>query len=65
MSRYATWLAVVASVIALGGCYEETTPVRYEAGVYKGADDPLLATLEEGDLQADLDERVGQAFRDR
>lgn len=65
MSRYAVLFAVVASVVVLGGCYEETTPTRYEPGVYKGADDPLLAVLEDGDLHEDLENRFEEAFRDR
>ncbi|MEX0607301.1 MAG: hypothetical protein WD382_04700 [Halofilum sp. (in: g-proteobacteria)] len=38
---------------------------RYEAGVYKGSDDPLRAKLESGELHDQLAERFERTARDR
>lgn len=65
VKRIAALLASVAIPLSLTGCYEDATPVRYEPGVYKGGPDPLIYRLESGELHETLDDRVGQAFRDR
>ena len=65
MSRLATSALVLLGALALAGCYEDTTPVNYEPGVYKGAEDPLLDKLEGEALQAELEQRFQRAARDR
>lgn len=65
MSRYAMFALALAAPLALAGCYEDVTPTRYEAGVYKGDDDPLEDKLESGDLREELDERFKTAATDR
>ncbi len=66
MSLRRTFLAAGAFALAVGltGCYESTDVTRFEPGQYKGADDPLLAKLEDPEFRAELDRRFdGQ--RDR
>ena len=66
MSLRRTLLAAGALALAVGltGCYESTDVTRFEPGQYKGADDPLLAKLEDPEFRAELDRRFdGQ--RDR
>lgn len=54
----------LALAVVLSGCYESTEVTRFEPGQYKGADDPLLAKLEDPEFRARLDTRFdGQ--RDR
>lgn len=65
MSRVAALFALIAMMLPLTGCYEDMTPPRYEPGVYKGDRDPLLGELKSDELQGELGERVGEAFRDR
>ncbi len=65
MKRFATLVAFVAIPLSLAGCYEDATPVQYEPGVYKGDSDPLVNRLESGELHETLDDRAGEAFRDR
>ena len=57
--------AVWLGAFALFGCYEPVGVTLYEAGVYKGADDPLLDKLADGDLPQDLETRVRQVQVDR
>lgn len=52
-------------VLALSGCYEDISTVRYEPGVYKGQYDPLLPKLLNGDLHEQLEERARIAGMDR
>lgn len=65
INRIAVLTFVGAFTLALGGCYESVTPTRYEAGVYKGASDPLVGKLEAGDLQGQLRDRFQLAAQDR
>ena len=61
-----TFLTVGAIALAasLSACYESSDVTRFEPGTYKGADDPLLAKLEDPEFRAELDQRFdGQ--RDR
>jgi len=65
MSRI-TMLALAALVsLALTACYEDTTPTRYEPGVYKGSEDPLLDKLESEELRSELDQRFERVAADR
>lgn len=64
MRRIFTVAGALALAVALTGCYESPDVKRYQAGVYKGADDPLLTQLEDPEFRAQLDRRFdGQ--RDR
>lgn len=66
MKRIAALLASVAIPLSLSGCYEDATPVLYEAGVYKGDSDPLVQRLESGEeIHETLGDRAGEAFEDR
>ncbi len=65
MSRWAITVAATAALLALSGCYEDTTPTQYEPGVYKGASDPLLDKLESEELRNELDARFERAATDR
>lgn len=58
-------VVLLPALLALGGCYEETTPAYYEAGEYKGEQDPLLGKLEQGDVHAELERRFDRVARDR
>lgn len=54
----------VALALGLTGCYESTDVTFFQPGEYRGADDPLLAKLEDPEFRAELDRRFdGQ--RDR
>lgn len=61
-----TLLAAGALALAAGlsGCYESADVTMYEPGKYKGADDPLLAKLEDPEFRAELDQRF-EGQRDR
>lgn len=66
MKRTALVLAGTTLVaMALGGCYETSTPTQYEPGVYKGSKDPLLDKLEQEEFRSRLDERFKTAAQDR
>ena len=65
MNRFALPALLLASTLALAGCYEDPTPVLYEPGVYKGASDPLLDKLQSEDLQQQLEQRFKLAATDR
>lgn len=65
VKRIAALLASVAISLSLSGCYEDAAPVQYEPGVYKGRADPLVQRLESDEIHETLDDRAGQAFRDR
>ena len=65
MRRHARIALAVLAAGGLAGCYETSTPTQYEPGVYKGAKDPLVEKLADGDLRSELDERFRKAARDR
>ncbi len=66
MSLRRSLLAVgaIALTVGLTGCYESSDVTRFEPGQYKGADDPLLAKLEDPEFRAELDQRF-EGQRDR
>ncbi len=54
----------LALALMLSGCYESPDAKFFEAGVYRGAEDPLLEKLEDPEFREQLDRRFdGQ--RDR
>jgi len=62
--RLLTAAGAVALAVGLTGCYEATSVTFFQPGEYRGADDPLLAKLEDPEFRAELDRRFdGQ--RDR
>ena len=64
MRRVLTTASALTLAALLAGCYESTDVTVYEAGEYKGSEDPLLAKLEDPEFRAELDRRFdGQ--RDR
>lgn len=66
MSRGRAWPVLLApALLALAGCYEESTPAYYQPGEYKGEEDPLLGKLEQGNLHEQLERRFDRAARDR
>ena len=65
MKRFLVPTLVVLAPLVLAGCYEDTTPTRYEPGVYKGAQDPLLEELESEELRTRLNERFERVAADR
>jgi len=60
-------LALLALVLAAGlsGCYEDPGVTMFEPHQYKGKNDPLLAKLQQGGLQAELQTRFQQVQTDR
>lgn len=64
-SRMALMVLAGFSAMLLGACYESAEVTRYEPGVYKGQQDPLVSKLEsDSELRDKLDSRFdGQ--RDR
>ncbi len=44
------WTGAILLTATLTGCYESPTVTLFEPGVYKGADDPLLANTDNGSL---------------
>lgn len=62
-----TSIAVVIGLALsiLSGCYEPAGVTWYEAGVYKGAPDPLLKALATEDLQQALEARIRDVQTDR
>jgi hypothetical protein len=69
MTKRVTAIALAAAFLAaipyLSGCYESTDFTWYEAGVYKGERDPLLAELKKPELQQRLEERFRRVQTDR
>lgn len=56
--------SALALALMLSGCYESPDAKFFEAGVYRGAEDPLLEKLEDPEFREQLDRRFdGQ--RDR
>ncbi|MBA2490164.1 MAG: hypothetical protein H0V34_00145 [Gammaproteobacteria bacterium] len=66
MSRFGTtaiWLTLTAT---LAGCYEAPTDVtNYEAGVYKGEQDPLLEKQRKAEHLEALAQRFNMVQTDR
>ena len=56
---------IILAGFVLTGCYEPTAFTWYEAGVYKGAHDPLLERLAQDDFQQTLEERFRAVQTDR
>ena len=55
----------VLTGLALVGCYEPVQLTWYEAGVYKGADDPLLELAKQQDYEQTLSKRLRAVQTDR
>ena len=53
------------TMLSIAGCYQSPDITWYKAGHYKGAHDPLLERLKDGDLQKQLAERVREVQSDR
>lgn len=66
MIAYRLRLVAGTLVLAIGlvGCYESPDATYFEAGEYKGANDPLIAKLEDPEFRAQLDRRFNHQ-RDR
>lgn len=58
-------LLAAAGMLALAGCYEETGVTVYEAGEYKGSQDPLLEKQRAEAQQERLNERFQLVQTDR
>ena len=58
-------LAFGLAVSILCGCYESADVTWIEAGVYKGAHDPLVQRLNGGELDRQLAERINRVQTDR
>jgi hypothetical protein len=56
---------LVMTVAALTGCYEPAGVTWYEAGVYKGATDPLVVKLAQPELPKTLAARLKTVQTDR
>lgn len=65
MNRPLMLVLLVLAPLILVGCYEDTTPTRYEPGVYKGEADPLLDELASEDLRTRLNDRFERVAADR
>lgn len=57
--------AASLAVLSVFGCYEGVGITWYEAGVYKGADDPLLARMKDRELGRQLADRFRRVQTDR
>lgn len=57
--------AFVLTGLSMVGCYESVDVTWYEAGVYKGADDPLLDKLRQSDVHLQLEDRFHRVQTDR
>ena len=55
----------VLTGLALVGCYEPVQLTWYEAGVYKGADDPLLELAKQQDYEQTFSKRLHAVHTDR
>ena len=58
MIDHRVWLALIMSVLAIGGCREDEQgrALGFEPGVYQGGDMPEI----DGDVRAGLRERVAE-----
>ena len=61
----AALLLGAAAALSLSGCYEDTSATLYEAGEYKGSEDPLLDKLASEELRQQLNARFEQVQTDR
>jgi hypothetical protein len=62
--RFLAFFGTLVLAIGLTGCYESPDATFFEAGQYKGANDPLIAKLEDPEFRAQLDRRFNHQ-RDR
>lgn len=60
-----TAVVLIAMSAVLAGCYDDVETTLYEAHQYKGSEDPLLAKLQQDDLQQQLEQRFREGQRDR
>lgn len=58
-------LATLCAAAALSGCYESPDVTLHEPGVYKGAEDPLLAKAQQSQHADELRERMLAVQTDR
>lgn len=66
MPRLSTTTISLALAAALAACYEAPTDVtNYEPGVYKGAEDPLLAKQRNAKRLDELAQRFNTVQTDR
>jgi len=56
---------ILLAGVALTDCYEPAGVTWYQAGVYKGAADPLVAKLDKPELPQELAARLQQVQTDR
>ena len=57
--------AAVLTTLSVSGCYQSADITWYDAGVYKGARDPLLDSLKKPELQQQLEDRFREVQTDR
>jgi len=62
--RFLTVAGTLVLTTSLAGCYESPDAKFFDAGVYKGADDPLIEKMEDPEFRAQLDRRFNRQ-RDR
>jgi hypothetical protein len=65
MRKPVTAVLIMSSGILLQACYQEVNITLHKPGVYKGSNDPLLATLQSQDWQTKLEERFKLSQTDR
>jgi len=58
-------VAVLASAVAMSGCYESTDVTVHEQGVYKGRKDPLLDAKSTAEREEVLQKRFQLVQADR
>lgn len=62
--RLIPFAGMLVLAIGLAGCYESPDAKFFEAGEYQGANDPLIAKMEDPEFRAQLDRRFNHQ-RDR
>ncbi|MFP4207908.1 MAG: hypothetical protein ACLFSC_04565 [Wenzhouxiangella sp.] len=62
--RLLCYAGMLVLAVGLAGCYESPDATFFEAGEYKGSNDPLIAKLEDPEFRAQLDRRFNHQ-RDR
>ncbi|HMA99096.1 MAG TPA: hypothetical protein VKO38_06550 [Wenzhouxiangella sp.] len=62
--RLPLFAGMLVLAIGLAGCYESPDATFFEAGEYKGANDPLIAQMEDPEFREQLDRRFNRQ-RDR
>lgn len=65
MHKTMIFLAFLIGTMMQAGCGNPADVTVYEPGEYKGKPDPLLAKLEQPELQQELRDRVRQIQTDR